>query len=389
MVQQSGTNDRCLKHSFNRLAAREPAGRTCSRSEVCLAALFAWLIFPGARHADASPNEHWPGLHWGTRTPAETGLIPAKLEALASHVGGRGCVVRHGWMVFSWGDSSQSGDVASAFKPVLTTLMLMAVQEGLLGSVDDRVSMVEPRLVELNQGKDAGITWRHLASQLSGYGRLERPGAAYSYNDYAITLYYDTLMEKVYRTNSDVVLATRLGGPLQFEDKHTFFAFGSRDRPGRLSLSCRDFARLGLLYLRGGRWRERQLLKADLLRMAIDSPLPVNTPLSSGPSAPMLPGQRTMGGKFNLTPVGPGYYSFNWWLNRTNAGGQRLLVESSPDVYLASGHGGKRVLYLAPGDDLIVCWNDGRIDDHDRSPGDSSTRMNQAARLIRDAVVRE
>lgn len=292
-------------------------------------------------------------------------------------------------MVFSWGDPAQSGDVASAFKPVLTTLMLMAVQDGLLGSVDDRVSAVEPRLAGLNEGKDAGITWRHLASQLSGYGRPERPGAAYSYNDYAITLYYDTLMAGGYRTNGDVVLATRLGGPLQFEDKHTFLAFGPRDRPGRLSLSCRDFARFGLLYLRGGRWRERQLLRGDLVRMAVDSPLPVNTPLSSGPPLPMLPGQRTMGGKFNLTPVGPGYYSFNWWLNRTNAGGQRLLVDASPDVYLASGHGGKRVLYLAPGDDLIVCWNDGRIEDHDVSPGSSATRMNVAARLIRDAVVRK
>ena len=43
-------------------------------------------------------------------------------------------------------------------------------------------------------GKDASITWRHLASQTSGYGLGEAPGKAYAYNDSALALYYDTLM---------------------------------------------------------------------------------------------------------------------------------------------------------------------------------------------------
>lgn len=330
----------------------------------------------------------FPGAHWAIRPPSEAGLSVAKLEALAAHVGGRGCVVRNGYMVYSWGDPGRSGDVASAFKPVLSTLMLMAVQEGLLKSPDDRVADVEPRLRDLNGGKDAAITWRHLASQLSGYGLVEPAGVAYSYNDYAITLYYDTLMQRVYRTNSEDVLRSRLAEPLQFEDTSSFNAFGLRDRPGRLALSCRDFARIGLLYLRGGQWNGRQLLRADLVRLAVDSPIPAATPRSSGQAAPMLPNQRTMGGKLNITPVGPGYYSFNWWLNRTNAAGQRLFVDATPDVLVASGHGGRRVLYLVPGDDLIVCWNDSRIEDHDACPGNPATRMNGAARLIREMAGR-
>ena len=100
----------------------------------------------------------------------------------------------------------------------------------------------------------------------------------------------------------------------------------------------------------------------------------------------MLPNQRTMGGKHNITPVGPGYYSFNWWLNGTNANGQRLFVDASPDTFVASGHGGMRVLYLVPAEDLIVCWNDSTIKDHDQCPGNPNTKMNQAARLIREAV---
>src|SRR5262249_45572680 len=159
---------------------------------LCAAGRSAFLLFELLcvnAIASAGAAEMFPGVHWDSRSPSEAGLSPAKLEQLATHVGGRGCVVRHGFMVFSWGDQTQSSDVASAFKPVLTTLMLLAVQDGLLASPDDKVSAVEPRLRALNDGKDAAITWRHLASQLSGYGLTDKPGVAYSYNDYAITLY--------------------------------------------------------------------------------------------------------------------------------------------------------------------------------------------------------
>src|SRR5690349_19411501 len=66
----------------------------------------------------------WPAEHWLTRDAREAGLSPEKLAQLAAHVGGRGCVVRDGYMIFTWGDAARSSDTASAFKPVLSTLML-------------------------------------------------------------------------------------------------------------------------------------------------------------------------------------------------------------------------------------------------------------------------
>ena len=329
----------------------------------------------------------FPAAHWETRTPEEVGLSRDKLDALKELVGGRGCVVRHGYMVFSWGDQSKSSDVASAFKPVLSTLLFMAIQEGRLESVDDLVAGFEPRLKALNHGKDAAITWRHLASQISGYGLAEAPGAAYSYNDFALTLYYDLLTQKVFRTNGTEVLRTRLAEPLQFEDAATFDAFRRADRQGRLALSVRDFARFGLLYLRNGQWQGRQLIRPEFIRMAINSPIPAETPLTSGREADMLPGQHSIGGTRNITPVGPGYYSFNWWLNRTNKAGLRLYVDAPADTYVASGHGGKRTCWIFPNLDLVVCWNDSPIDDHDRSPGNPNTKCNRAVKLIFDAAV--
>jgi CubicO group peptidase (beta-lactamase class C family) len=328
----------------------------------------------------------YPGATWEVRTPEQVGLSRDRLDALRDLVGGRGCVVRHGYLVYTWGDVAQSADVASAVKPVISTLLLMAVQEGKLGSVDDHVAEFEPRLRMLNSGKDAAMTWRHLASQTSGYGLAEPPGQAYSYNDYALALYYDTLMRQVFREEGTRVLKTRLADALQFEDRVSFEAFGSEDRPGRLAISPRDFARFGLLYLRGGRWRDRQLIRPELLRMAISSPIPADTPLAVGAEAEMLPGQRTLGGGKSITPVGPGYYSFNWWLNRADARGRRLYVDAPPDTYVASGHGGKRALWVIPTLDLLVTWNGSEIDDHDTSPGNPNTLSNQAARLMRESV---
>ena len=330
----------------------------------------------------------FPGRHWEVRQPAEVGLSVARLESLRSLVGGRGCVVRHGYLVYMWGDPSQSGDVASAVKPVISTLLFLAVQEGKLSSVDERVADFEPRLKTLNDGKDAGITWRHFASQTSGYGLVEPPGAAWAYNDCALALYYDTLTEKVFGTNGSEILRTRLAEPLQFEDRYTFDAFGRADRPGRLALSVRDFARFGLLYLRRGRWRDEQLLRPEFVRMALHSPISPRTPRTNGQEAAMLPGQRTLGGGRDQTPTGPGFYSFNWWLNGTNAAGQRLFVGAPPDAFAASGHGGKRVLFVVPSLDLVVSWNDSDIEDHDTSPENPKTKMNQAARLLTEAVAK-
>jgi CubicO group peptidase (beta-lactamase class C family) len=352
-----------------------------------LAGTMLWVGSPA--HAAEAPSAQpvYPGAAWETRAPEAVGLSGENLAALAQFVGGRGCVVRHGYLVFGWGDRQKSSDVASAFKPVLTTLLLMAVQEGKLHRVDDRVADFEPRLNTLNHGKDAGITWRHFASQTSGYGLVEAPGEAYSYNDFAITLYYDTLTQKVFGTNGTTVLRRHLAEPLQFQDAYTFNAFGPDNRPGRLALSVRDFARFGLLYLRHGQWRNRQLIRPEFVDLAIHSPLPPNTPLTSGSEADMLPRQRSMGGTRNITPVGPGFYSFNWWTNGTDRHGHRLFAGLPPDTYVAAGHGGIRMLWILPSLDLIVVWNDAHIEDQDASPDNPNTRCNQAARLIRASVL--
>lgn len=80
------------------------------------------------------------------------------LDQLATQLGGRGCVVRNGYVVKQWGDQTQTGDWLSAAKPVLSTMLFLAIEDSLVKGVDQPI---------LDFGWDLkpehrGITFLHL-----------------------------------------------------------------------------------------------------------------------------------------------------------------------------------------------------------------------------------
>jgi hypothetical protein len=312
----------------------------------------------------------WPGAEWEHRTPEQAGLDPAKLAELAKMAGGRGCVVRSGYMVFGWGDVAKRADVASACKPWYTHFLLKALEDGKIPSLDETVMRYEPRLGQINAAlgyKDREITWRHLANQISCYGVTEKPGTAFCYNDWQMALFWDLLFTKVYGvTYQDVdekVVRPMLTDVLQCQDAPTFMAFGPKDRPGRVAVSVRDFARLGLLYLRKGNWRGKQLISVDHATMAVTSALPVALPRAAGKAAEMITGQRSHGS--TRIPDNQcdhlGSYSWLWWTNGVDAEGKRHWPDVPTDAFGAFGHGGIRAMAVIPSLDLIVSWNDAAI----------------------------
>src|SRR5262249_20208889 len=149
----------------------------------------------------------------------------------AHYVGGMGCVVRGGYLVYTWGQADERADVASACKPWFTHFLFTAIEEGKLKSVDEPLVAVEPRLAGLNAArdhKDREIRWRHLPSQPSSYGVEERPGTAFDYSDYNMALFFDGLFLGVYglareRVTADI-LEPRLTDLLQCEDGPLFNA---------------------------------------------------------------------------------------------------------------------------------------------------------------------
>ncbi len=228
----------------------------------------------------------YPGRTWAVSMPAEAGLDEVKLKAFSDYLGGRGCVTRGGVMVYTWGDYKRRGDVASACKPWFSHFLLKALEDGKIPSLDEKVVKYEPRLKDINRNlgyKDRLITWRHMANQISCYGLVEKPGTAYAYNDWQMALFWDCLFKKVYgatyRNVDAKVLRPLLTGPLQCQDAPTMMAFGLKDRPGRVAVSPRDFCRFGLLYLRKGNWRGKQLISKKHAVMAVTSPLPLRQQL--------------------------------------------------------------------------------------------------------------
>jgi CubicO group peptidase (beta-lactamase class C family) len=329
----------------------------------------------------------YPGTQWQTGKPDQVGLDAGKLMELSDYAGGFGCVVRHGYMVYTWGDASTRKDVASAAKPFYAHFLFKAVEDGKIPSLDERVNRWEPRLNEINKErayKDRDIRWRHLVNQTSCYGLAEAPGTAYAYNDWQMALFWDTLFQKVYGARCETVdaevLHPMLTDPLQCQDNPTFMAFGIKDRPGRLAISPRDFARFGLLYLREGKWKDKQLLSREHAKMAVTNPLPNSIPRTTGQEAEMIPHQRSMGSK-NIPDDQCdhiGSYSWLWWTNGISRDGARHWPDVPTDTYGCFGHGGLRAMIVMPGLDLIVSWNDAKIR--------SAEMENYALKLLKDSV---
>ncbi len=352
--------------------------------KILLVAVF-FLLGPPCGIAAGGRELVYPGKKWLTRSPEQAGLDAGKLKQLSAYAGGFGCVVRGGYMVYTWGDAGRRMDVASAVKPLYTHFLLKAVEEGRLAGIDRPVCEVEPALRSLNKRlayKDRAITWRHLCNQVSCYGVEERPGEAFDYSDYNMALLFDSLFLKLYGATwervDEEVLHPKLTDLLQCQDNPTFMAFGTGNRPGRLGMSPRDFARFGLLYLRKGMWKGRRLISAEHTKMAVTRPLPTSIPRTKGKSAEMIPAQRSIGGGNNQCDHA-GSYSNAWWVNGVGRDGERNWPDVPPDVYGCFGHGDIRAMVVMPSLDLIVSWNNTKIKGHEK--------VNHALKLLKDAAV--
>jgi len=337
----------------------------------------------------------YPGKTWAAKTPAEVGLNAEGLKEFGRFVGGRGCVIRHGFMVYTWGDVGRRADVASAAKPLYSHFLFKAVEDGRIESLDEKVVRWESRLSEINGAighKDRAIAWRHMANQTSCYQLLEKPGTAYAYNDWQMALFWDTLFLKVYGATYDTVdekvFHPLLTDDLECEDNPTMMAFGTGNRPGRVGISVRDFARFGLLYLGKGNWNGKQLISEKHAVMAVTSPLPNSIPRAGSKAAEMISGQRSVGSRSkpdNQTDHF-GSYSWLWWVNGVDRDGTRMWPDAPEDTYGAFGHGGPRAMWVMPDLDIVVSYNDANMRRWN-SGADSPT--NQAMKLLVQSVNRK
>jgi len=313
----------------------------------------------------------FPGTSWQTKTPSELGLDSSKLDQFATNIGGMGCIIRQGYVVKTWGDQTNKADWASSAKPVTTTLLFYAIEEGLLDDVYELIKDHGWSLIT----KDQTMQFYHLANMTSGYARGEAPGAAWAYNDYAITLYVKTLFDNVYGTtpNTAATNANRLGA-LGFQDGSLY---GSRYGYG-VETSVRDFARIGWLWCNKGYWNGQQLLPRWYFDEYMKAQVPSSLPRTTTAGTDYL-GIGTYGGGSDQTGDGPGVYGFNWWCNDdvTN------WPDAPADTVQANGHWGAEVVTVIPSLSLVVAYKGGDTRTH--STGSSSSEMNQDMKLLVEA----
>jgi CubicO group peptidase (beta-lactamase class C family) len=326
-------------------------------------------LYYDAQDRSGSRRPRFPGVTW-EHLPAEAlGLQGQVLEELSGELQGRGCVVRDGVVVHAWGDQSQKSDWKSAAKPVLSTLLWFAVQEGKVQGVDQPIADFGWELTP----KDRGITFRHLGGMTSGYARPEGPGEAWAYNDFAIQLYQKTLFDLVFHDDPQrAAMDTNRFGALQLEDGLQF-----REPNRRLHASVRDFARIAWFWLQQGRWRERQLLDEQLFQDLMQPQVPVSLPRTrAADTADYLAIGSFGGGSDHFAGHGQGIYGFNWWFNRPVGPEQaeKTWPDAPDDTVMAIGAGGNCAV-LIPSLDLMLINAQGNWGP--LRPGDRQSAMNR------------
>ncbi len=273
--------------------------------------------------------------------------------------GTNGIILRHGYIVAEWGDTNRVEPTYSAAKSFLSTLLGLAIDRGRVKSVHDTVAEYVH-----DGGYDTPhnlqVTWEQHVQQTSewqgsmwgkssdfigetefGEGRrpiraIQEPGALWEYNDVRVNRLAHSLL-RVWKTPLPDVLKSDVMDPIgasstwqwhgydnsnaEMDGRRVKSVSGGSRWGGGLWISARDEARFGCLFLRKGRWRNRQLISESWVRAA-------TTPGRIGPD-----------------------YGYLWWLN--TKGNQ--WPGAPRTSFAAVGHG-SNTIWVDPEHDLVVVW---------------------------------
>jgi CubicO group peptidase (beta-lactamase class C family) len=301
-------------------------------------------------------RDYWPTREWRTSPPAEHGLDPETLAHLDRYARDSSppitalLVVRHGYVVFERYYQGSAADrffkVYSITKSVISALVGCALQRGDLRSVDQRLMDLFPEYVDADADpRRNAITLHHILSMTSGFdprstdiemlwrsddvvqAALERPlahapGDAFWYDDVSLHLASVILTRATGLSTASLAKAAlfdQLGivddatRPPWTTDRHGYNAAGFG-----LSLTAREMAKLGYLYLNSGYWDGVQVIPRDYVRASTI--------------------RQSAGGP----PVGRAY-GFCWWIPEPHA------------AFFATGLGAQTI-HITPGLDLVTAF---------------------------------
>ena len=334
----------------------------CVSAVVCLLVLFLCLCGPIG--ADELPSH--PSTTWKTASPESQGLDSAVLAEALDYVRTKSIplhsflIVRNGVVVLDAYFYPYTGrevhDVASVTKSFTSAAIGIAIEQGYIQSVDQRVLSLLPLASADADPRRQSLSIRHLLTMTSGLdcdtegGEKALAAMRHSADWAAFALALPMRAEPGSRYAycscnnhllSSIVTSTTGKSLLEFAQKNLFGPIGIADviwpaDPngrthgwGDLHLHPRDMARLGLLYLNQGRWSDAQIVPADWVRE------------SSKASVTVREG------------VG---YGYSWWINTAR-----------PPIFEAVGRGGQRIAVL-PKENMVVVFTGGGANTDEVAP---------------------
>jgi CubicO group peptidase (beta-lactamase class C family) len=345
---------------------------------------------------------YYPDAAWRHRTAAESGFDPQRLKeaidfavaseaknprdltlnhyqtfgrepfgALVGPVKDRGeptgVIVHQGYIVAEWGEPARVDMTHSVTKSVLSSVIGIAFERGLIRSLDDPVhGYVGPIVVAgsanpifpFETPHNRKITWNHMLRQTSDWeGTLwgkpdwadrpspnrdewttrarAEPGTTWKYNDVRVNALALAALN-VWRRPLPQVAKEYVMDPIGASDKWRWYGYenswivldgatvqsvsGGGHWGGGLFIDAWDMARFGYLTLRHGRWKDRQVIADRWVDLAL-------TP----------------------TPVRPEYGFMNWYNNRDGK-----LLPSAPRSAFAHIGNGTNMIYVDPEHDLVI-----------------------------------
>ena len=217
------------------------------------------------------------------------------IEQAAQYAGGAGIVMRGDKTVYRWGDQTKLYDLKSTTKSIGSIALGLAVKDGL---VDLNAPVVEqfsdlgiPPEKNAATGWIDDITYLHLATHSAGFNKpggyeplLYKPGSSWAYSDGGANWLADALTH-VYRRDLKDVLFERVFGPLgitaqdlTWRENHyresRLNGIPRREFGSGISANVEALAKIGLLFLRSGKWQGDEILPrtyVELVRRPIGS----------------------------------------------------------------------------------------------------------------------
>jgi CubicO group peptidase (beta-lactamase class C family) len=327
-------------------------------------------------------RDYWPTAGWRTAPPAQVGMDPKVLADLdtkaAYHPQLRSLlVVRHGYLAYEryWhGDARTGQEAFSVTKSFTSALVGIALRDHQLKGLHQTVGELlaahlpptaDPRIAKVtvaqlltmtaglagddpSPGGDPGLTVRLRQSRdgvrhVLGRRLVARPGTTFAYSNAGSHLLSAIVADATGRSTLAYARA-RLFNPLGIHAENAVVGVdvpnpsrallrayqraavawptdpqGYHTGFGGLKLPARDLAKLGYLYLNGGRWDGVQVIPAGYVRAATQ-------PQSHPP-----PG------------LGVDGYGYQWW----------VASEHGHPSFVAHGFGGQ-VVQVIPDLDLVV-----------------------------------